>query len=289
VAEAVEPVEPEVGFLAAGTRARWHELHGPRSFQIRYYAEPLPGRAPGASSDGSGRMHYLWLPLFSAADASLQGLARFTLSRPMSINRELDALLARLSSPLAASIEREIIHQTLRRQDEHYYQLVVRDPLTNLYTRRYFDVLGRQLLLRTQRANADGHAVVLLDLDRTGELNSALGVEEADRVFEAVARTIRAQTRSADVPVRYGGDEFLVFLHARDLEQVLVYVNRLREAVARLAVGSSTPPGSLSFCAGIAVHWPGESLEALVRRADRALYRAKAGGRGRLMVAENPG
>ena len=289
VAENVEPPEPEAGFLVAGTRARWHELHGPRSFQIRYYTEPLPGHAPGASSDGGGRMHYLWLPLFSAADGTMQGLARFTLSKPVSISRELDALLARLSSPLATSIEREVIHQTLRRQDDRYYQLVVRDPLTSLYTRRYFDVLGRQLLHRTLRGNSDSFAVVLLDLDHAGELNSALGVEEADRVFQAVAKTIRAQTRSADVPVRYGGDEFLVFLHARDLEQVLVYVNRLREAVARLAVGPSTPPGSLSFCAGIAVHWPGESLEGLVRRADRALYRAKAGGRGRLMVAENPG
>ncbi|MFH1469056.1 MAG: diguanylate cyclase [Pseudomonadota bacterium] len=289
VAEVVEPVAPEAGFLAAGTRARWHELHGPRSFQIRYYAEPLPGRAPGPSSDGAGRMHYLWLPLFSAADATLIGLARFTLSKPMSINRELDALLARLSSPLATSIEREVIHQTLRRQDDRYYQLVVRDPLTSLYTRRYFDVLGRQLLRRNQRGPAEGFAVVLLDLDHTGELNNALGVEEADRVFQAVARTIRTQTRAADVPVRFGGDEFLVFLHAASLEEVLVYVNRVREAIARLTLGPATPPGTLSFCAGIAVHWPGEALEALVRRADRALYRAKSGGRGRLMVAENPG
>ncbi len=288
VAQPHEPAEPEAAYLTAGTRARWHERYGPRNFQIRYYAEPLPDRPPGASSDGAGRVHYLWLPLFSPADAALIGIARFELLKPISISREADSMLARLSGPLATLAEREVIHQTLKREDDRYYQLIIRDPLTKLYTRRYFDVLGRHLLRRTSREPTAGFAVVLLDLDNTGDLNTELGAEDADRVFEAVSSTIRTLTRGSDVPVRYGGDEFLAFLHAEGLEQVLVYVNRLRESIARLRIPGKTLSNPVSFCAGIAVHVPGESLENLVRRADRALYRAKAGGRGRLMVAEKP-
>lgn len=283
-----QAIDPEAGFLTAGTRARWHERHGPRSFQVRYYASPMPDRAPAASADGAGRVHYLWLPLFSPADASLVGLARLELTKPISISREVDALLARISGHLATAVEREVIQQTLKREDDRYYQLVIRDPLTSLYSRRYFDVLGRHLLRRSARNPGDGFAIVLFDLDRTGELNSVLGAEAADRVFETVAGAIRTHTRASDIPVRYGGDEFLIFLHASSLEQVLVYVNRIRDAIGRLRVDTGTIEDPLSFCAGIAVHVPGESLEALVRRADRALYRAKAGGRGRLMVAEKP-
>ncbi len=288
VAQPYKTVDPEPSFLAVGTRARWRETFGPRNFQVRYYAAPLPGRAPGASADGAGRVHYLWLPLFSPADGSLLGLARMELLKPISINRELDALLGRISGPLGTAAEREVIHQTLRREDDRYYQAVIRDPLTSLYTRRYFDILGRHLLRRNARNPGDGFAVVLFDLDRTSELNSSLGSEAADAIFEEVAATLREHTRSSDVPVRYGGDEFLVFLHAGDLGQVLVYVNRIRDAVGRVGTASGHLDDPLSFCAGIAVHVPGESLEALVRRADRALYRAKAGGRGRLMVAEKP-
>ena len=288
VAQPYTAAEPEIEFLGAGTRARWHERHGPRSFQVRYYAEPLPNRSPGASSDGAGRVHYLWLPLFSPGDASLTGLARFELTKPISISREVDGLLSRISGPLATTAEREVIHQTLKREDDRYYQMVIRDPLTKLYTRRYFDVLGRHLLRRTARNPSEGYAVVLFDLDRTGELNSSLGAEVADQVFELVSRTLIERTRSSDVAVRYGGDEFLAFLHAATLEEVLVYVNRIRDAVGRIRLDSGPLDEPLSFCAGIAVHVPGESLEALVRRSDRALYRAKAGGRGRLMVAEKP-
>ncbi len=288
VAQPHQPVEPETDFLTAGTRARWHERHGPRSFQVRYYAEPLPDRPPAASADGVGRVHYLWLPLFSPADASLVGLARLELAKPTSISREIDALLARISGPLATASEREVIHQTLRREDDRYYQLVIRDPLTKLYTRRYFDVLGRHLLKRATRDPGEGYAVVLFDLDNTGEINSLLGAEAADAIFEAVSDTLLERTRASDVAVRYGGDEFLVFLQANSLEEVLVYVNRIRDAVGRVGMASDKLQDPLSFCAGIAVHVPGESLEALIRRADRALYRAKAGGRGRLMVAEKP-
>jgi diguanylate cyclase (GGDEF)-like protein len=288
VAQPHDPAEPEAGFIQAGTRARFHERHGPRCFQVRYYAAPMPDRAPAGSADGAGRVHYLWLPLFSPADASLSGLARFELTKPISISREVDALLARISCHLATTVEREVIQQTLKREDDRYYQLVIRDPLTQLYTRRYFDVLGRHLLRRSARNPGEGFAVVLFDLDRAGELNSALGAEAADKVFEQLSGILRTLTRASDIPVRYGGDEFLVFLHASSLEQVLIYVNRIRDGVGRLRLEAAELEDPLSFCAGVAVHVPGESLEALIRRADRALYRAKAGGRGRLMVAEKP-
>ena len=288
IAQPHTPADPEDAFLTAGTRARWHERHGPRSFQVRYYTEPMPDRAPGATADGTGRVHYLWLPLFSPADASLVGLARFELTKPISISREVDGLLSRISGPLATAAEREVINQTLRREDDRYYQAVIRDPLTSLYTRRYFDILGRHLLRRNARNPGDGFAVVLLDLDRTGELNSSLGAEVADQMFEKVSASLKELTRSSDVAVRYGGDEFLVFLHAGSLEQVLVYVNRIRDGIGSIRLQDGKLEDPLSFCAGIAVHVPGESLEALIRRADRALYRAKAGGRGRLTVAEKP-
>ncbi len=283
-----QPPEPEDAFLTAGTRARWHERHGPRSFHMRYYAQPLPDRPARPTADGTGRVHYLWLPLFSPADGSLLGLARFELSKPISINRELDAVLARLSGPLASCVEREVINQTLKRADERYYQMVIRDPLTGLYSRRYFDILARHLLKRHERDPAASFAIVMLDLDRTGEINAALGPEAADQLFEAIAKAIREYTRGSDVAVRYGGDEFLTFLHSCQLEEVLVYVNRIREAITSLEDRGPAPPFPITACAGVAVHVPGESLEGLVRRADRALYRAKAAGKGRLMVAEIP-
>lgn len=144
------------------------------------------------------------------------------------------------------------------------------DPLTGLANRRVtMRVLGRLGV---------GDTVVFVDLDRFKEVNDTLGHAAGDEVLRVFARSLRAVARASDTVGRFGGEEFVLLLPMTSADGAVILVRRLRDlwAMAR--------PQPVTFSAGIAVVGAGGSRAAL-SEADRALYRAKQGGRDRIEVA----
>jgi diguanylate cyclase (GGDEF)-like protein len=117
--------------------------------------------------------------------------------------------------------------------------------------------------------------VALLDLDHFKRVNDTLGHAGGDELLAATGVAWRGVLRDVDLLARWGGEEFAVALPACDLDDALEVVGRLRAAV----------PGDHTTSAGVAL-WDGmESADALLGRADAALYRAKANGRDRAEAA----
>ncbi len=168
-----------------------------------------------------------------------------------------------------------------REQIEH---MAHHDALTGLANRRVFRERLREAL---RTAGGGGHVTVMhMDLDHFKEVNDTLGHPAGDALLVHVAGQLRACIRTSDIIARLGGDEFAVICtEGHSQESLVAMARRLIEAVSapcmmddqRIRVGVSI---------GIAVAEPGVEADALFRRADIALYAAKAAGRGRYRFFE---
>ena len=160
----------------------------------------------------------------------------------------------------------------------------LRDRLTGLYNFAFFsDALRRE----TERATRYGGAVslVLFDLDGFKSFNDTHGHEAGNRLLAEVGRVLETTRRSADVAARFGGEEFALLVPG-DASAAVEAAERIRLAIARIIVpvGNGQHDGR-TISAGVATYKPGESPDALVEAADRALYLSKRRGRNRVSVS----
>jgi diguanylate cyclase (GGDEF)-like protein len=149
---------------------------------------------------------------------------------------------------------------------------IVRDPLTGLGNRRRFDLLLRRI--DTGRI-APPLALLLIDIDHFKAVNDAYSHIAGDRALRTVAAILRAHCRAEDVPVRYAGDEFTIFLRG-DAAAGRDVAERIRAAVARADILAGV---SLTVSVGLATLTPGMTGDDLFRVADERLYAAKWSGR----------
>ena len=151
----------------------------------------------------------------------------------------------------------------------------VRDALTGLYNRRYFDDQIAFELARARRTN-QFVAFLLCDLDRFKSINDTKGHLAGDEILRSVARTIQSCTRGTDLIVRWGGDEIVVVLTETGQAGGLIVGQRIRRELRRMSEARGL---GLDMSIGIAMYPEhGETADALIRLADRALYIAKKSG-----------
>ena len=168
-------------------------------------------------------------------------------------------------------------------------QQSIRDPLTNLFNRHFMEVsLERELSLAARRTTT--LAVMMLDVDHFKDFNDTHGHAAGDTVLQAVAEVCRNTVRAEDITCRYGGEEFTIILPDISPETACARANSIRKAVAALRVSDGREfYGDVTMSIGIALYpESGTSSEALLRRADEALYRAKQQGRDQVLLAEEP-
>jgi diguanylate cyclase (GGDEF)-like protein/PAS domain S-box-containing protein len=158
-----------------------------------------------------------------------------TLVRDVTVRKEMEALLEEMS---------------------------VRDPLTGCYNRRYLD------RRRAELEAPDSHWVCLLfDLTDFKSINDTYGHDEGDRVLQAFAHFLARHHRSEDILVRLGGDEFALFIRASSEDD--------GHAISQRVVEGATKDSPAAFSLGTALKRPGETISALLTRADHVLYASK--------------
>jgi diguanylate cyclase (GGDEF)-like protein len=192
----------------------------------------------------------------------------------------LDEQLAKMLAEQAAlALANLRLREVLRTQS-------VRDPLTNLYNRRYMEESLNRELSRAVRKNSP-LSLMLIDVDYFKRFNDAFGHEAGDLVLRSLGGLLQTQLRREDIICRYGGEEFIVILPDAALDSTRQRGEQLREATKELVTefrGQALERITLSI--GVAT-FPqnGTTVEALVEAADAALYQAKKQGRDRVVPA----
>jgi diguanylate cyclase (GGDEF)-like protein len=169
------------------------------------------------------------------------------------------------------------------RQLKRHEKAALTDELTQLPNRRFFDEQGSRLIKRTSISGAPA-CILMMDLDRFARINERFGHAGGDRVLAAFAALLREHIRPTDLVARYGGEEFCALLVNTDVMEGERIAQRLRTAVANLAVDLHGQPISFTVSVGLAA-LQGDDLGGSIERADQALYQAKQQGRDRVAVA----
>ncbi|UCV20666.1 sensor domain-containing diguanylate cyclase [Ferribacterium limneticum] len=155
-----------------------------------------------------------------------------------------------------------------------------RDPLTGLWNRRRFlDSLDKAR--QQKRRNDVDYSVLILDADHFKNINDQFGHDKGDEVLVLLARTLENRVRETDSVCRWGGEEFIILLPQTDIGNATHLAECLRESVTEMQI-PTLPRITVSI--GVAQHQHEETTESLLKRADAALYQAKASGRNRVVV-----
>jgi diguanylate cyclase len=179
---------------------------------------------------------------------------------------------------LAVSANLYRLMRRVQQQNQQLEELARRDSLTGLDSRGHWQAQARRRLAR-QEADAPPMTLVLIDIDHFKRINDQFGHAAGDDVLRALAALLRTTLPPGQVAGRLGGDEFAVLLPL-DLDSAKREAERLREAV-QAAVVEGQPGLAFSISLGLAAAPAGGELRAWMEAADRALYRAKRGGRNR--------
>ena len=155
------------------------------------------------------------------------------------------------------------------------------DSLTGLMTRRSLETAVREL-----HATGTPYSVAYGDLDQFKELNDVFGHAAGDRALRTFSQVLRDSLRPADIPGRYGGEEFVIVLPDCPVDEARQVLERVRERLAERIVIAELPRFTISF--GLAFSEQAGDFEAVVSLADAALLSAKAGGRDRIVVSAGP-
>ncbi len=206
---------------------------------------------------------------FTYTDVIRAGASDFV-HKPFTLD-EIEAKLQRLIK------ERQLRH-TLKR-------LSVRDGLTDLYNRRFFDHKLKEEVIRARRQKYPLY-LLLLDIDKFKEVNDQEGHQEGDKVLVSLADTLKHSTRDhVDMLFRFGGDEFAVIIPYASEDQAVAIAERIRGNFSKnvpLAVTLSMGLAKLDQ----AQEDPVRALKKLFSEADKALYSAKKAGGNKLVVSK---
>jgi len=192
-----------------------------------------------------------------------------------------------LAARVKTQIRRKRYTDYLRDNLDQSLELAVTDQLTGLHNRRYMESQLEALVRRAVVGGGDPVALLVIDIDHFKKINDSFGHAVGDEVLREFAVRLASNVRAIDLPVRFGGEEFVVVMPETELEHAHRIAERIRLHVAgtpfRVMGGEELLTVTISI--GVAASLDAEETPTrLVRRADEAMYEAKACGRNRVIA-----
>ncbi len=233
-------------------------------------------------ADGGGTVAVLSAPLSASPTTRTTTTATTTTSTASTGETAEEAQrraanLSDLARQLSSVLANLRLRKTLEEQATH-------DPLTGAVNRRQLEA-ELKLTVHRHEKTAEPFAVLVIDVDHFKRINDAFGHERGDRVLSGLGTLLRKRLRSSDVLARVGGEEFVVLLRAVDRATTEALAESFRSAVE-----SAQLAGNDVFCTcslgAVHVARLDVGVDELLRRADRALYEAKAAGRNRVVFSD---
>ncbi len=185
---------------------------------------------------------------------------------------------AKINQELALEIDRR------RALELKLTEMAATDPLTGLYNRREYEMLFTHEIERARRADTP-LSVCIVDLDHFKKVNDTYGHGAGDEVLRRTAGLLKDKLRSMDIVGRLGGEEFIILLPQTTIDQAAMIGNRILEALAATDIDTGAAIIRITATIGISQMIPSDpNFNAIIQRADEALYRGKETGRNRVEV-----
>lgn len=256
-------------YAESDDRPRWQalmeqdEIVKDFEFQARRYDDAIiwVKNSARAIRDGTGRL--------LCYEGSLEDIT-FRKGAEEALARANEGLRARLA-------EIGMLQEQLR-------DLAIRDPLTNLFNRRYLEEMLDKELTKAERKSYPV-SLIMMDIDNFKRINDTYGHEAGDKALQTLADFMLSRIRTSDTACRFGGDEFVIVMPEAAIGLAYERGEKLRQEVEALPMRDAGMTEPLTISAGISV-FPahGPTRGELLRSADQALYQAKSQGRNRIVV-----
>ena len=157
------------------------------------------------------------------------------------------------------------------------------DPLTGAFNRRHLDIVGINEISRSKRYN-NAFTILMLDIDHFKVVNDTYGHDVGDEALIETVTVIKNTIRNEDLLFRLGGEEFAVILQGTTRLAAFGLAERVRIAISEIVIKTPIEPLSFTMSIGVAENTPQDiEIEAVLKRADEALYEAKSSGRDRVV------
>jgi diguanylate cyclase (GGDEF)-like protein len=241
---------------------------------------------------GIGAVHYA--PIF--LKDLLWGFVGYELTEERLFNVDEEAILSSAGLLLANSLIRNDLNKNLYMAVDKINTTTIKaevlekfaytDTLTGLYNRRHFMELAQNPLEKSKRFDRACYAMIL-DLDFFKKVNDTYGHLAGDEVLVNAANVMKSTLRSYDLLCRYGGEEFVVLVTDTSKEAALHLAERIRESIAATPCIYNCIKIPLTVSIGVAATFPDCTIESLIDKADKALYKAKEAGRNRVILNED--
>jgi diguanylate cyclase (GGDEF)-like protein len=222
-------------------------------------------------------VEYICVPMM--AQGEVLGLLYLSYLEKGKLTSAKQRLAVKVAANLALALANLKLREILQNQS-------VRDPLTDLFNRRYLEATLEREVRRGEREQRPV-GIIMLDVDRFKQVNDTFGHPTGDTLLRELGKFLKEQIRAGDIACRYGGEEFMLILPAAPLEAVQQRAECIREAVKWLQLKHQhqlLDPITLSL--GVAAFpYHGSTTQELIQAADAALYRAKTEGRDRVVTA----
>ena len=260
-------------------------FRGPKGF-VHATAAMLTGASSAVALFG---LHWSPHTDWPATTLAILGLAIYSLM--VANGAYTRAILLTDARPRLRRNEQELqtANRTLRQQLQEIHVLqdqlkerANRDALTGLYNRHYLDATIERELLRCKREGRD-MGLMLIDIDHFKRINDSHGHQAGDEVLRQLAQLLLEHSRAADIICRYGGEEFLLLLPGMQPAVALSRAENYRAMLEQTVVHFGDQEIKVTLSVGLASYpRDGESSDALIAKADKALYQAKSEGRNRV-------
>ena len=185
-----------------------------------------------------------------------------------------------MADHLSLALSNINLRESLKRQ-------AIRDPLTNLYNRRYLDEALENEIIRADRKQ-QSNGILMIDIDHFKNFNDTFGHHAGDYTLQEVAKLMSETVRADDIVSRYGGEEFLIVMPDSEIHVVTKRAQLLVERTRELTLNHKNKSlGHVTMSIGIAMYSEhGDTSTSIIAVADQALYKAKTEGRDQVQVAE---
>jgi diguanylate cyclase (GGDEF)-like protein len=229
-------------------------------------------------NDGTNNGSFLILPLLLQQNKPI-GVISLYREKTDSFKKNEISLFNKIALEISKVVDKTLLFRQTK-------ELSITDDLTGLYNRRYFNERIDREVQRSRRYKRP-LAILMIDIDHFKIYNDINGHLMGDEILKRIGHTLENNVRKTDILARYGGEEFVVILPEIDKANAIQVAEKLRSTIEikRFPHEQKQPNGKLTISVGIAtLHDDSDVTKELIDFADRALYKAKADGRNRIVV-----